>query len=260
MLSIRTKVKMRKGMQVKENPGNKMPDMEQRALLSKKISELPLRIESTHLAELIKNLYQELETAGISFKPKTYLTDDWGCPDKVPVIGIPFDLADPRLRSLKAQLTGMMIEDDAVLMMLLRHEAGHTFNYAYRLYNKPEWRKLFGRFSLPYPKYYKVDPFSTRFVRHLSGWYAQRHPDDDFAETFAVWLTPGLDWKKEYAGTQALDKLMYVDKVAARHGKKPPIVTDGKLDIPVEDMEITLADFYRTMQQHRDKNVAHPRL
>lgn len=260
MFPIGTKAKMKKGMQVKEQPGDKMLDMEQQVLLSRKISELPLYIKSTHLEELITKLYKELETAGISFKPKTYLTDDWGCPDKVPVIGIPFDLADPKLRRLKAQLTGMMVEDDIALMMFLRHEAGHTFNYAYRLYNKPEWRKLFGRFSLPYAKYYKVDPFSTRFVRHLSGWYAQRHPDDDFAETFAVWLTPGFNWRKEYAGTQALDKLLYVDKVAARYGKKPPVVTGGKLDMPVEEMTMTLGEFYEAMQKHHANNVGRPRL
>ena len=28
------------------------------------------------------------------------------------------------------------------------------------------------------------------YVRHIEGWYAQKHPDEDFAETFAVWLTP----------------------------------------------------------------------
>ena len=83
-------------------------------------------------------------------------------------------------------------------MMYLRHEAGHCFNYAYRLYETEEWRKLFGDYHKPYKEDYKPQPFSREYVAHISGWYAQKHPDEDFAETFAVWLTPGLDWRQRY--------------------------------------------------------------
>ena len=228
-----------------------MLDAEQQSLLSRKICDLPLRVEATHLEELIIQLYKELEMAGILFKPKTYLSDDWGCPNEVPVIGIPFYLVDPRLCSLKTQLTGIRVEDDMAIMMLLRHEAGHTFNYAHRLYDKPEWRKLFGRFSLPYAEDYRVDPFSTRFVHHLSGWYAQRHPDDDFAETFAVWLTPYSYWQTAYAGTPALEKLQYVERAAAEYGEKQPIVTSGRVDMPVEEIEMTLSEWYETVYKSR---------
>jgi len=227
-----------------------MLDAKQQALLSQKIRELPLQIEGTHLEKLIAQVYKELETAGISFKPETYLSDDWGCPNKVPIMGIPFYLADPILSKLTTQLTGIKVEDDRTILMFLRHEAGHTFNYAYRLYNKPAWRKLFGRFSLPYKESYKVDCLSARFVHHFSGWYAQRHPDDDFAESFAVWLTPHSDWQKRYAGTRALDKLLYVGKVVAKYGKKPPIVTGGKLDMPLKDMAMTLEEWYDLRKHH----------
>jgi hypothetical protein len=237
-----------------------MLDAEQQELLSQKVSELPLHNKAAHLEGLVNQLYKELDMAGIFFKPKTYLTDDWGCPNEVPVIGIPFYLVDPRLCSLKTQLTGIKAEDDTTIMMLLRHEAGHTFNYAYRLYEKPEWRKLFGRFSLPYAEEYKVDPFSTRFVHHLSGWYAQRHPDDDFAETFAVWLTPHSDWQREYAGTPALVKLLYVDRMVARYGEKPPLVVGGKLDIPVEEIKITLGEWYQMLRKkYHNNHIIHPR-
>jgi hypothetical protein len=231
---------------------------EHQTLLSRKIKELPLKIEATHIEELITRLYNELEAAGICFKPKTYLSDDWGCPDRVPVIGIPFYFADPELCSLKAQLTGYKVEDDFIIMKLLRHEAGHTFNYAYKLYNKREWRKLFGRFSLPYRENYLVDFLSNGFVHHLPGWYAQRHPDDDFAETFAVWLTPGADWRKEYAGTPALAKLLYVDKAAAEYGKKSPIVKGGKLDKPVEKMGMTLGEWYTRPPKFHGFNITRP--
>jgi hypothetical protein len=222
-----------------------MPDKKLRVLLSKKISELPLKIAGTHIEKLVNELHAELDKAGISFKPKIYLSDSWGCPNRVPIIGIPFYLVDPKLGSLKTQLTGGKLEDDTAIMMLLRHEAGHTFNYAYKLYDKREWRKLFGQFSLPYEENYRVDPESTRFVHHLSGWYAQRHPDDDFAETFAVWLTPYSDWRKRYAGTPVLAKLLYMDRAVAKYGRKRPVVTGGKLDMPVEEMGMTLGEWYK---------------
>ena len=98
-------------------------------------------------------------------------------------------------------------------MRYLRHEAGHAFNYAYRLYDRPDWRKMFGPYSRPYRDRYRADPFSRDFVRHILGWYAQKHPDEDFAETFAVWLTPHLDWRQLYEGWGATPKLEYVDKV-----------------------------------------------
>jgi Putative zinc-binding metallo-peptidase len=230
--------------------------VKQQELLSRKISELPLKIEATHLRQLIHELYKELEMEGIAFKPKTYLSNGWGCPNEVPVIGIPFYLADPALSKLQSQMTGKNVEDDATIMMLLRHEAGHTFNYAYRIYDKPEWRKHFGLFSLPYQDDYRVDPLSNRFVHHLAGYYAQKHPDEDFAETFAVWLTPHSNWQKVYANTPALKKLQYVNKILAKYGEKTPIVTDGKLDMPVEEMAITLGEWYQTAYKNHDKRAA----
>ena len=42
--------------------------------------------------------------------------------------------------------------------------------------------------------------------------YAQKHPDEDWAETFAVWLEGG-PWRRRYRDWQvALAKLEYVDR------------------------------------------------
>jgi hypothetical protein len=232
--------------------------IQQENLLSRKINELPLHIRGTHLQELIFQLYKELQKAGILFKPKAYLSDGWGCPDRVPVIGIPFYLADPALSKLQAQMTGEKIADDETFMMLLRHEAGHTFNYVYRLYEKPKWQKIFGLFSLPYLDDYKdkVDPCSTRFVHHIGGCYAQKHPDDDFAETFAVWLTPGSDWQKVYSGTPAIEKLQFVDRTASVYEGKSPLVTGGRLDMPLGEMEMTLGEWYQMVYKKSHKKAA----
>lgn len=232
-----------------------MPDAELQAILSKRVCDLPLKIEDTHLEELINQLYLELENAGISFKPGMYLTDGWGCPNLIPVIGVPFYLVDQDLCNLKEQLTGVAAEDDAEMMMILRHEAGHAFNYAYRIYQEPECQEVFGEFSLPYREEYKVLPFSARFVRHVAGWYVQKHPDDDFAETFAVWLMPDSDWQKTYAGTPAMAKLLYIDKAVSQYGNQPPIVTGGKLDIPLNEMTMTLGSWYLENKEGHDQNI-----
>jgi hypothetical protein len=232
-------------MRTSEASNRTISDSERRKLLSSKISELQLTIKDTRLEAFVAQLYQELERAGISFKPKTYLTDEWGCPNRVPVIGIPFYLVNSKLSDLIRQLSGIDVKNDEEIMMVLRHEAGHTFNYAYYLYRKSEWRRLFGRFSEPYKANYQPVPFSTKFVQHLPGWYAQRHPDDDFAETFAVWLTPNSEWKKRYSNTPALVKLLYVDEMVRRYGQQTPDITDGKLDVPVQEITMTLNEWIK---------------
>ena len=150
------------------------------------------------------------------------------------------------MSELEGRLTGIDAEDEKEVMMALRHEAGHAFNYAYHLYAKDEWRRLFGKFSLPYREDYKPIPFSARHVKHLPGWYAQKHPDEDFAETFAVWLTPDSDWRKQYAGTPALAKLMYVDQAAAEYGRQTPLINDEKLDAPFQELTMTLGKWYQS--------------
>ena len=117
------------------------------------------------------------------------------------------------------------LEDAREIMMYLRHEAGHAFNYAYQLYKTAEWRDLFGPFRRAYRDNYRPIPFSRKFVRHIAGWYAQKHPDEDFAETFAVWLTPRSQWRKRYKGWDALAKLRYIDRIARKVGDaraRPP--------------------------------------
>jgi hypothetical protein len=199
---------------------------EQKRLLAARISDLGLRIEGSRLAPLVSQLHEELEQAGIRFKPRVYLSDEWGCPDGVPLIGVPFYLVDERLWTLQKELLDdIETETDAEILAYLRHEAGHAFNYAYKLYESKDWHDLFGPYSRPYLDNYVPTPFSRAFVRHISGWYAQKHPDEDFAETFAVWLTPDSDWQSDYAGWECLPKLEYVDATVKRLGATPPLVS-----------------------------------
>ena len=213
-------------------------------ILAKPIRELGLKLEGSPLERFVQQLYRELEAKGIhKFRPLCYLTDEWGCPSGEPVIGIPFYLANPDLAQLERDMNDL--EDAREIMMYMRHEAGHAFNYAYQLYKSAEWRDLFGPFRRAYRDNYRPIPFSRKFVRHMAGWYAQKHPDEDFAETFAVWLTPRSQWRKRYKGWDALAKLQFVDRMARKVGDVEPIRRRGRTDITVDEMESTVGEFYR---------------
>ena len=218
---------------------------EREGLMARKISELGLSIEGTRVERMVDQLYRELDARGLALKPPVYLSDQWGCPDGTPLIGVPFYLADPRLERIEDDFAEG-IESDDESMRFLRHEAGHAFNYAYRLYDRADWRQTFGPYSRPYRERYRTDPFSHDYVRHILGWYAQKHPDEDFAETFAVWLTPDLDWRKGYEGWPALAKLEYVERVMSEVGAEAPDVpVPQDDDLPVEAMRYSLKDHYR---------------
>jgi len=214
------------------------------AILQTPIRDLGLKIEGSPLERFVTQLYRELESKKLTkFRPACYLTDEWGCPSGEPVIGIPFYLASAELAQLEKETNDL--EDAREIMMYLRHEAGHAFNYAYRLHRTPEWKSFFGPFRRPYHDNYRPVPFSRNHVRHLAGWYAQKHPDEDFAETFAVWLTPRSSWRKRYRGWGAMEKLRYMDRIARELGNMDPIRRRGQPDITVEEMETTVADFFQ---------------
>jgi hypothetical protein len=218
------------------------PDVQE--ILRRPIRELGLKLDGSPLERFVQQLHQELDRKGLrKFRPQCYLSDEWGCPSGEPIIGIPFYLANPSLARLEREMNDL--EDAREIMMYLRHEAGHAFNYAYELYKTPGWGELFGPFRRAYRDNYRPVPFSRRYVRHIAGWYAQKHPDEDFAETFAVWLTPSSRWRKKYRGWGALTKLKYVDRIARRLADADPIRAQGQADITVEQMDATVAEFYQ---------------
>jgi len=218
-----------------------------RSLLSQRISQLGLKLEGSPVERYVEILYRELERKGLKhFRPRCYLTDEWGCPSGEPIIGIPFYLADRHLAQLEKEIDDL--EDEREIRMYFRHEAGHAFNYAYRLYETPAWRELFGPFNRPYRDRYRPVPFDRNFVRHIEGWYAQKHPDEDFAETFAVWLTPESRWRVRYRDWPALRKLQYVDRVARAVRDTEPLVRLASTDITVEEMHMTVEEFFRANQ------------
>src|SRR2546421_8694722 len=194
-------------------------------LLEKKISQLGLNLDATELRPLIQQLYDELSQKGLVFHPPCHIGDEWFVPVGIPAIFIPFFLGHERLRKLERK---MMLEVEGEtpdwFMRLMRHEAAHAYAYAYQLYRKKKWQRAFGLTSTEEtPEFYRPRPYSRSYVVHLDDWYAQSHPDEDFAETFAVWLTPQLDWRERYKGWKALQKLEYMDELMRSLAGKPPL-------------------------------------
>lgn len=217
-------------------------------LLGKRICDFRLQIQGSSIEPLIERLKQELSARKINYTPSFYLTDSWGCPDQVPIVGIPFYLCCNLLGRIEKELTGEL-EDDQKIMQLLRHEAGHAINYAYRLWKEPGWKDTFGSFSRPYREVFYPNPWSRRFVRHINSYsygytYAQKHPDDDFAETFAVWLTPRSGWRRKYQDWPALEKLKYVDRLMKTICLQEAKCRSQKRFRPLSKLTMSLAQYY----------------
>src|SRR5215212_8616185 len=86
-------------------------ELERDALLGRKISELGLNIRGSRVERLVETLYAELGARSVNFRPPVYLSDQWGCPDGTPLIGVPFYLVDLRLERIETEMSGA-VEDD----------------------------------------------------------------------------------------------------------------------------------------------------
>jgi hypothetical protein len=211
------------------------------------IRDLGLTIEGTPLEPVLARFRRELEEARLTMvTPRFYLSTEWGVPDGTIAIAVPFYLARPELARLHRERTGHVEGASAGdILRYLRHEMGHVVNYAYKLYERGDWVEAFGAITQPYVDEYVPRPFSRRFVRHLPGWYAQKHPDEDWAETFAVWLTPGQDWRAIYRDWPgALAKLELCDRVLGEIRGREPLVVDDELDEDVGEIAMSLEELY----------------
>ncbi len=216
-------------------------------LLDLRFCDLGLSIRGSGLESRIEKLYEELDRRGIRFHPHCWLSEEWFSPDGIPGIAIPFFLAHPRLAKLEArQMFEVEGGTDAWCLQLLRHEAGHAIDTAYRLHRRKRWRRIFGHFGRPYPVQYTPNPMSKNYVLHLDWWYAQSHPAEDFAETFAVWLRPRAGWRKEYGAWPVARKLEYVDELMTSiAGKVAPVRSRRQVE--------PLSSNRRTLRRHYDE-------
>jgi hypothetical protein len=226
-------------------------------LLRVRICDLGLKIEGTEVVARIEKLHAALAARGIALRPICYFGAEWQSPNNVPAICIPFYLAHPRLKLLELH---QMLEVEGgtadACDKLLFHECGHAIDNAFATSKRPRWREVFGDPRAEYtPEIYHHRPYSKAFVRHLPNWYAQSHPDEDFAETFAVWLaSPPEEWRKQYAGWTALEKLEYVDRLMKDVAKKEPQKMRGRLVSASSQSKKTLAAHYAWKRKEWSSN------
>ena len=232
-------------------PASEWASWDDEQLLGLRLCDLDLRIEGSELEPRVVQLDSELAARGLEFRPHCWLSDEWFTPDGVPGIAIPFYLAHPRLARLELhQMFEVEGGTQEWCMKILRHEVGHAIENAFHLRRRPRRKELFGSTRVAYPEFYSPRPYSKSFVIHLDAWYAQSHPDEDFAETFAVWLNPDSKWRERYQGWPALKKLEYMDELMGKlAGRKPLIERQDRVD--------PLPAIKRTLKQHYDQKRAH---
>jgi len=214
-----------------------------------RLCDLGLRLEESAVAPRVERLRDELARRGLRFRPHVWLSVDWFTPDGVPGLAVPFYLAHRRLVRLErrhmAEVEGGSRDQ---CLRLLRHETGHAICNAYRLHRRKRWRAAFGSVATPYRATYVPKPYSRKYVVNLRNWYAQSHPLEDFAETFAVWLQPGTRWRRDYDGWPALRKLELVDELMSEIAGRPALERSRERPESLPRMRITLREHYAAKQ------------
>ena len=219
------------------------------ALLDLRFCDLRLSLANSRLEASVRRLYGELAHKGMRFRPHVWLAEEWFSPDGVPGIAIPFYLAHPRLMRLERRFMHEVEGGNAKwLMRILRHETGHAIDTAFALRRRKAWRETFGKASRRYPSRYSPRPASRNYVLHLGHWYAQSHPTEDFAETFAVWLPPRARWRSQYADWPAFAKLDYVDRTMRELQGRRAVILDRRVIEPLAENTRTLREHYRRKQ------------
>lgn len=228
-----------------KTPDHRWADYDDEKLLNLRFSSLKLSLRNCPLWEDVGRLHDELERRGIDVHPHVWLSTEWFCPDGVPGIAMPFYLAHPRLMQLERKMMGDVEGGSRKWRMrILRHEAGHAIDNAYAMRRRADWRRVFGRATEPYRDSYITRPGSRRYVLHLGHWYAQSHPTEDFAETFAVWLQPKARWRRDYADWPALNKLEFVDGLMEELAGAPPKHRNRIVQDTLPELDMTLREHY----------------
>jgi hypothetical protein len=214
-------------------------------LLRLRFCDLPISLQGAPVERRARQVFSELARRRIRVQPSTWLSEEWFNPDGVVGFAIPFYLAHPRLIRLERHL---MLEAEGAsaleALRILRHETGHAIDEAFQFYRRPEYTTVFGSPRRPYPSSYAVKPHSRRYVVHLNAWYAQAHPVEDFAETFAIWLRPKRQWRRQYRDWPAIEKLEVVDDWLQEWRDKPPLISNRRPEGELSDNERTLSEHY----------------
>lgn len=225
----------------------KLTSVSDAGLLKMRFCDLPIELAGSVVEKRAHQVFEELAARHLTVRPGIWLSEQWFNPDGVVGFAIPFYLMHPRLirleRRIMQEAEGSVAAD---CLRILRHETGHAIDEAFQLFKTPEYRRVFGSPLRRYPTSYSAKPDRHDFVINLNSWYAQAHPVEDFAETFAVWLTPRTQWRRRYRHSPALEKLEHVDRWMTALASKPPLL--NRQD-PVEELK----ENSRTLREHYDE-------
>lgn len=223
----------------------KIDKLTRRELLKTPVCDLNLRLPSPYRGA-IKVLYSLLQNKGLRWKPHYWLSDEWYSPDGIGGFAIPFTLAHPKLRALEKYYLGYCEgESKREFFKLCAHETGHAIDNAFRLRLKKRRQRVFGLSSKTYPKFYVPRVDFDNYVTHLKGFYAQAHPEEDWAETFAVWLSYP-NWRKRYRG-KAYEKLACVESIISRLEK--PVIQSKSITLPYQQDTRTIEEYFETKRE-----------
>ncbi len=223
-------------------------------LLLTPLNRLPITIEDSFFGEALRVVRADLKRARIKYlEPQYYLSTGYGTVAGTTTIALGFYDCNDVLQEINHELRGFRYTRDEIIN-IIRHEVGHAFAYGYKLYRRKDFRQVFkvkGNYFNTYPltdRYVeRANPWSRDFVNPGGDYYAQKHPDDDFAETFMVWLMPRYNWRRAYRRYPgALRKLEFVDKLVSEVRRTEPLIDQSpNLYEPLDDFRETLARFYR---------------
>ncbi|MCO4753671.1 MAG: putative zinc-binding metallopeptidase [Bacteriovoracaceae bacterium] len=225
---------------------SKLSHLTDEEILSMPIKDLPIDPCAVPFPKAITKLKSELRRRDIDWTPHVWASEEWFSPDGVPGFAFPFTLLDPRLIRLEKKYVGFLEgSTEKEFLKLVRHECAHAIDNAFHLRKLKRRQKVFGISSTPYPSYYLPVAHSKKFVRHLPQGYAQAHPEEDWAETFAVWLGDKRQWRNKYQDWPAIVKLNLVDEIMNELKFKYPQTTNHKTPLHFSQDTRTLKQYFK---------------
>ena len=222
-----------------------------RPLLERKLRDFNLNLNSILHTGAIDILKSELKRKELLFDPHIWIGDEWFSPTGVTGFAIPFYMFNRDLLNLEKKFIGFAEgENKEHFLKLLRHECAHAIDHAYFFKDDQNWKDIFGNYNRPYPQSYTFKKYTKNFVKHLPEGYAQSHPEEDWAETFAVWLNPSSQWRRKYEGWGCIHKLNYLDQLMKNYkNQKPNIILNKEID-SYEECDITLEEYFERKIKH----------
>jgi hypothetical protein len=225
------------------------PDLKE--LLGRRISQLGLKVEGSPIERSVEKLRKELVKKGIKcFKAVVYLTDEWGCPSGEPVIGVPFYLADPQLAKLERSMNDL--ESEREILMYLPPRGRPRLQLRLPPVRHPRVARAVRAVQPPLPRRLQAGPRSRASSCATCGLVRAEAPGRGLRRDVRRVADAALGWRDRYRGWPALAKLRYIDRIVKKFGNVEPVVGKGDTDITVEEMELTVEEFYRqVLEQNR---------